>query len=207
MNPYFVRVVSDLKEQMVSIISDEIEIRADFDFYERPYLFKFKDPLSAAPKTVLKFFLKLPLMQKLVLEAGKTDVVVEKYAEEKRKIWHGQVYEGVLCSFMEPRILLKPEKGDFANMPVRFLNKHIEPREIKKFLVNPEYLTLYEGENGLFTNKVYIDILEKDEFNINYGRETTKQAGKAKVLIQAKGAAKGILQRFDPIRTAREFGL
>lgn len=85
-NPYFVKVVSDLKEQMVSIISDEIEIRADFDFYERPYLFKFKDPLSAAPKTVLKFFLKLPLMKKLVLEAGKTDVVVEKYAEEKRKI-------------------------------------------------------------------------------------------------------------------------
>ncbi len=81
---------------------------------------------------------------------------------------------------MEPRILLKPEKGDFANMPVRFLNKHVEPREIKKFLVYPEYLTLYEGEDGLFTNKVYIDILEKDEFNINYGRETTKQAGKAK---------------------------
>jgi len=208
LSPYFLRAVtSDGVEKLVSI-EGEVEIRVDSMFYERPYFFKWSEPVQASPKTRLKFFLKLPLQRKLVVEAGRKDIVIDAECPEERLAWHGPVYEGVLCTFVEPELLFKAEKGDFANMPVRVVNPGAEARFIKRFVVEPDYLILYHAENGFFTNKVYVSITGEDEFAISYGKGTTKSAVKPRKMIEQKARSpKKVLTTFSPIKLAREFGL
>ncbi|RMF91286.1 MAG: DUF432 domain-containing protein [Methanobacteriota archaeon] len=206
-NPYFLKVTSEEGERLVSI-EGTVEIRIDLAFYERPYFLKWSTPVQASPKTTLKFMVKLPLQKKLVVEAGKKDIVIAAHHERHKMAWHGQVYEGQLCYFIEPEIYFKPLAGDFANMPVRVVNPHTESRQITKFVVNPDYLMLYEAENGFFTNKVYINIVGEDRFSASYGRETTKSAKKPKRIIKERiRAPKKVLTSFSPLKLAKEFGV
>ena len=205
-NPYFLKVTSEGEERLISI-EDTVEIRIDSGFYEHPYFFKWQSPLNASPKTTLKFILKLPLQKSLVVEAGTRDIVIEKLYKEGRHAWHGPVSAGELCDFVAPVVLFEPLKGDFANMPVRIVNPDSLSKEIKAFVVNPDYLILYKAENGFFTNKVYVNIVGEGEFSMSYGTTTTKAAKKAEVLIQQKTKSpKSILTSFSPLKFAREFG-
>lgn len=206
-NPFFLKVSSVGQERLVSI-EGTVEIRIDNLFYENPYFFKWAVPIQASPKTTLKFFLKLPLQKKLVVEAGKKDIVIASHHEGGKKAWHGQVFEGVLCDYVEPGVIFKPEEGDFANVPIRIVNQGKESRLIKKFMIDPSYLMLYRAENGLFTNKVYVNILGEDRFSTSYGTGTTKAAKKAKKIVKEKArSSKKVLTSFSPLKLAREFGL
>ncbi|MFQ5800229.1 MAG: hypothetical protein ACE5HH_00735, partial [Candidatus Hydrothermarchaeales archaeon] len=78
----------------------------------------------------------------------------------------------------------------------------------KKFVINPDYLMLFKADNGLFTNKVYINIVGEDEFTLAYGKGTTKAAKKPKKIIKQKAKSpKKVLTSFSPLKLAREFGL
>ncbi len=192
---------------MLVSIEKTVEIRVDNLFYGRPYFYKWSNPIQASSKTTLKFFLKLPLEKKLIVEAGKKDIVIESYNESVKKAWHGQVYEGVLCEYVEPEVFFEPAKGDFANVPIRVLNQSDESRLIKKFMISPDYLMLYEAENGFFTNKVYVNIVGEDEFTLSYGTTTTTKAtNPTKVIKEKMKSTQKILTTFSPIKLAREFG-
>lgn len=206
-NPFFLRVTTEDLDKLVSI-EKSIEIRIDKIFHDRPYFFRWKTPIQASPKTTLKFLLRLPLQKKLVVEAGKKDIEIDKYFESTKLAWHGQVYEGELCDFIEPEVYFEPRTGDFANLPIRIVNPGNETRLIKKFVLNTERMMLFKAENGLFTNKVYVNILGEDKFSISYGKVTTKAAEKPKKIIAEKTkSARKILTSFSPLNLAREFGL
>ncbi len=206
-SPFFLRVTTDEEPRLVSI-EKTVEIRIDKAFYQNGYFFRWKMPIQAGPKTTLKFFLKLPLEQKLVVEAGKRDLIVESYHEATRKAWHGEVFDGTLCDFVEPEVYFEPVEGDFANLPLRVVNQSNEAKEIKKFVVNPDYLMLFRAQNGLFTNKVYVNIVGEGAFSMSYGTVTTKSAKKLKKIIQQKAKSpKKILTSFSPFKLAKDFGL
>jgi len=206
-NPYFVKVTTGGKSRLVSI-EDTVEIREDTEFYKHPYFFKWDEPVQASSKTTLKFYLKLPLRKKLVIEAGKRDIVIETHHEAGRHAWHGPVFAGELCDFVKPEIIFQPEEGPFANVPVRVVNQGNETRTISKFVVASKYLMLFKAENGYFTNKVYVNIVREGEFSMNYGSTTTKEAKKRKKVIDRTAkTSKSILTKFSPLTLAKEFGL
>jgi hypothetical protein len=203
-NPYFLKVTSEGESRLISI-EGTVEIRIDTLFFNRPYYFKWPTPIQASPKTTLKFILKLPLQKKLVVEAGKRDIEIESYHEDERKAWYGPVHKGVLCDFVEPEVYFKPQKGSYANMPVRVVNPSNETKEIKRFVVRPDYLALYQAENGFFTNKIYVNIVREGEFSLNYGKSTMKAAKKAKKIIKQKAKSpQKVLTRFSPLNLVKE---
>ena len=205
-NPFFLKVSESGNERLVSI-EGTVEIRIDTEFYEHPYFYRWKTPIQASPKTTLKFILKLPLQKKLVVEAGKRDIVIDSFHEGAKKAWYGPVSAGELCDFVTPEVLFEPEAGDFANMFVRVVNPSNVAREISRFVVNPDYLMLYQAENGYFTNKIYVNIVREDEFSLNYGKGTTAAAKKAKKIIKPKVTShKKVLTRFSPLNVARDIG-
>jgi hypothetical protein len=198
-NPFFLKVTSADEEKLVSI-EKTVEVRVDSLFYENPYFFKWTTPIHASPKTTLKFLLKLPLENKLVIEAGKKDIVVESYHKKGKKVWHGPVNKGILCDFVEPEVYFDPQKGDFANVPLRVINPSNESRLIKRFVIEPDHLMLFEADNGFFTNKVYVNIVGEDQFSVSYGKTTTNAAKKPKKILKAKTrATKKILTSFTPL--------
>lgn len=206
-NPFFLKVTSDGVERLISI-EGTVEIRVDTEFYERPYFFKWKTPIQASSKTTLKFILKLPLQKKLVVEAGKRDIVIDSFLRSAKKAWYGPVSAGVLCDFVEPEVLFEPEEGEFANMLVRIVNPSNMSREITRFVVSPDRLMLFQAENGYFTNKIYVNIVREEEFSMDYGKGTTKDAKKAKKIIKEKVKShKKVLTRFSPLNVVRDFGL
>jgi hypothetical protein len=206
-NPFFLKVSSGDAERLVSI-EGIVEIRVDTVFYEHPYFFKWKNPIQASPKTTLKFILKLPLQKKLVVEAGKRDILIDSFHESTKKAWYGPVSAGELCDFVTPEVLFEPESGEFANMLIRIVNPINVSREITRFVVNPDRLMLYQADNGYFTNKIYVNIVREGEFSMDYGKGTTKSAKKAKKIIKEKVKShKKVLTRFSPLNVARDFGL
>jgi hypothetical protein len=155
------------------------------------------DAHQASPKTTLKFILKLPLQKKLVVEAGKKDIEIESSHKNEKKAWYGPVFEGTLCDFVEPEVVFK-----------RVVNQSNESRLIKKFVIDPKYLMLFEAENGFFTNKVYVNIVGEDKFSISYGKTTTNAAKASKKIIKAKSkTTKKILTSFSPLTMLRKDGL
>jgi hypothetical protein len=205
-NPFFLKVSTDGEERLISI-EGTVEIRMDTEFYEHPYFYKWKIPIQASSKTTLKFILKLPLQKKLVVEAGKRDIVIDSFHAGTKKAWYGPVSAGELCDFVTPEVLFEPEAGEFANMIVRIVNPSNVSREITRFVVNPDRLMLYHAENGYFTNKIYVNIVREGEFSMDYGKGTTKAAKKAKKIIKEKAKShKKVLTRFSPLNVARDFG-
>jgi len=205
-NPFFLKVSSDGGERLISI-EGTVEIRVDTKFYERPYFYKWKTPIQASSKTTLKFILKLPLQKKLVVEAGKRDIVIDSFHAGLKKAWHGPVSAGELCDFVTPEVLFEPEKGDFANLFVRVVNPSTVSREISRFVVDPKRLMLFQAENGFFTNKIYVNIVREGEFSMDYGKGTTRAAKKAKKIVKEQlKSTKNVLTKFSPLNVVRDFG-
>ncbi len=206
-NPFFLKVSADGDERLISI-EGAVEIRIDTEFYEDSYFYKWKTPIQASSKTTLKFILKLPLQKKLVVEAGKRDIVIDSFRKGVKKAWYGPVSAGVLCDFVVPEVLFEAEEGEFANMLVRIVNPSTVSRDISHFVVDPKRLMLFQAENGYFTNKIYVNIVREGEFSMDYGKGTTKDAKKAKKIIKEKVKShKKVLTRFSPLNVVRDFGL
>lgn len=206
-NQYLVKITNEDKQWLGSIDGD-VEVDTRYAFHELPYFFRFSNPLTAAPKTLLKLFVKLPLVKKLVVRSNVNELTIHRHMESERKIWHGEVYEGQMCIHVEPEIITEPGEGEFANIPIRFSNKSNDVLGIKKFVLQPDYLILYQGKNGLYTNKVYVDIIGENEVRVTYGQKTTNKAGSVDLLVEQKTKPqKSILTKFTPMMQARYFGL
>ncbi len=208
LNPFTVRISSGASHSIASF-SGELYVDMRKDFYERPYLIKFKDALQLSPKSQLKFFLKLPLATKLILESGEKSLEVDRHIEYNRKAWHGEVHRGALCTYVEAEFAFdNPFKTQDALVPLRIVNRSDVPREISKIVIEPENLFLFKGDNGFFTNKVYILVLSSNEFSVEYGTKTTTKIVNPQTIIDRKiSVAKTVLTRFDKFGIARELGL
>jgi len=208
LNPFTVKITSGELQSVVSF-SGELFVDTIKDFYEKPYLIKFKDALHLSPKSQLKFFLKLPLITKLVLRSDRKSMEIDRHVEYSRKAWHGEVQRGVLCTYVEAEYAFdKPFETPDALVPLRILNKSDAHREISKIVVDPENLFLFKGDNGFFTSKVYILVISSDEFSVEYGTKTTAKAINPEPIIDRKiSVAKTVLTKFEKFGIARELGL
>lgn len=208
LNPFAVKITTGASHSIASF-PGELSVNLKKDFYERPYLIKFKDALQLSPKSQLKFFLKLPLMIKLLLTSDEKSIEIDRHIEYKRKAWHGEVNRGVLCTYVEAEFAFdNPFETLDALVPLRIVNKSDFPREISKIVVEPENLFLFKGDNGIFTNKVYILVISSNEFSVEYSTKTTNKAINPQVIIDRKiSVAKTVLTRFDKFGIARELGL
>lgn len=207
LTPFLVSVDDGEKERLESIDGDVL-VRVEKRFPDLPYLLRFKNPLTCAANTLLKAYLMAPLADALILSSQKREVVVFKALADERKAWFGEVYDGVLCEHVDAEISPGPLKGNLGNIPIRISNRNGENYSIKRFLLEPEYMTLFEGESGLFLNKVYLEITGEDEVKVSYTRSTSSKAGKTKVLVaQKKKPEKGIYLNFTPTVLAKHFGL
>lgn len=206
-NPFTIKITSGA-QQIITSFSGDFVVDMKKDFYERPYLIKFKDAMHLSPKSQLKFFLKLPLFTKLVLEGYEKSMEIDRHTEYNRKTWHGEVHRGVLCTYVEAEFAFEIFKTQDALVPLRIMNKSEVPGEISKIMIEPENLFLVKGDNGLFTNKVYLHILSPNEFSVEYGTKTTTKAINPKLIIDSKiSVARTVLTRFDKFGIARELGL
>lgn len=207
-NPFTVRISNGILDTVASF-SGELSVDMKKEFYARPYLIKFKDALRLSPKSQLKLFLKLPLVTKLMLGSSQKSLEVDRHIEYNRTAWHGEVHRGVLCTYVEAEFAFdKPFSTRDALVPLRILNKSESPREISKIVIEPENLFLVEGDNGMFTNKVYILTIASNEFSVEYGTKTSARVINPHVLIDRKlSIAKTVLIRFDRFGIARELGI
>jgi hypothetical protein len=208
LSPYTIKIKSEKSVRFASF-SGEVFVDTKKEFYEKPYLINFKTNLLLSPKSMLKFFLKLPLVTKLVLAGSEKSIEVDRFIENNRMAWHGEVHKGVLCTFVEAEFSFgDPDKIQDALVPIRIVNKSEVQREISKIVFEPENLILVKGDNGLFTNKVYILVVSSNEFGVEYGTKTTTKVVNPQVLIDRKiSVAKTVLIRFDKFGIARELGL
>lgn len=204
---YLVRIKSGARQWVFSV-EGGVEVATRHVFPEMPYFFRFPEPLISAPRSLLKIFIKVPLVEELAIESNREKFVVHRHMRGYKKIWYGEAHSGVMCIYVEPEILLEPERGDFANLPIRLSTKSKDSLSIEGFILYPEYLILYHGENGLYTNRVSVDIIGENEVKVTYGRGTTRKAGKHELLVdQLEKPPKNIITAFAPMELARYFGL
>lgn len=208
LNPFTVDIKSGASHTIASL-SGGLEVEIKKDFYERPYLIKFKSGIQLSPKSQIKFFLKFPLITKLFLKSSQKSIEIDRHYEFRRKAWHGKVHKGILCQYLEAEFAFDlPFVTQDGLMPLRILNKGETAREITKIVIDPENLSLFKGENGLFTNKVYIYAISSDEFSVEYGTQTTTKAINPYPLIDRKiSVTRTVLTKFDKYGIARELGL
>ena len=208
LNPFTVRISSEAHRTAASF-SGELFVDMKKGFYGRPYLIKFKDALRLSPKSRLKLFLKLPLITKLVLEGSGKSLEVDRHIEYNRMAWHGEVHKGILCTYVEAEFAFdNPFQTHDALVPLRILNRSEVPREVSKIVIEPDDLFLVKGDNGIFTNKVYILVIASNEFSVEYGTRTSAKVVNPHILIDRKiSIAKTVLIRFDRFGIARELGL
>ncbi|MBU2560229.1 DUF432 domain-containing protein [archaeon] len=205
-NQFTVEVFSDGSKKMISIPGD-VSIGMKEDFYETPCFFKLKESLKLSKNSMLKFFLPMPFISRLVALSKEIEMEIDKHKEHNRLAWHGPVYSGVLCAYMEMDVSLEPFETHDALVPVRVINKTGLPQEISRFVLDPTFMMLWKGEQGYFTNKVYVEVIATDEYRVNYGKHTTTQVGKLKKIIEKKAEMKGIITKFAPFGISREWGL
>jgi hypothetical protein len=208
LNPFTVSITTGTSHTIASL-PGKLSVEIKKDFYIRPYLIKFKDGIQLSPKSQLKLFLKLPLITKLFLKSNDKSIEIDRYCGYRRKAWHGEVHRGVLCVYADAEFTFDlPFETQDALVPLRILNKGDVSREIKKIVIDPENLSLFRGDNGLFTNKVYLYVLSSHEFNVEYSTKTTIKAINSFHLIDRKmSVTKTVLTRFDKYGIARELGL
>jgi len=208
MDSFAVRIRSEKSESIASF-SGELFFDMEKEFYGKPYLIKFKENLYLPPNSLLKLFLKLPLVTKLMLKNDIQSIEIDRHIENNRMAWHGEVHRGMLCTYVEAEFAFdKPFKTEEALVPLRIVNKSEITREISKIVIEPENLSLVEGKNGFFTNKVYILVMTSNEFEVGYGPKTSTKVIDPKTIIDRKiSVAKTVLTRFDKFGISRELGL
>lgn len=208
MDLFTVRISTD-KSQGIASFSGKLFVDMEKEFYEKPYLIKFKENLYLPPNSMLKLSLKLPLVTKLMMKNGTKSMEIDRHFENTRMAWHGNVHRGVLCTYVEAEFAFdEPFKTKDALVPLRIVNKSEVTREISKIVLEPEHLLLIEGKNGFFTNKVYILVMTSNEFEVEYGTKTTTKIIDPKTIIDRKiSVAKTVLTRFDKFGISRELGL
>ncbi|MFZ3385174.1 MAG: DUF432 domain-containing protein [Candidatus Methanoperedens sp.] len=208
MNHFAVMIIAD-KSQSIASFSGELVVDMEKEFYEKPYLIKFKENLYLPPNSLIKLFLKLPLVTKLVLKNDTKSMEIDRHIGNKRMVWHGEVHNGILCHYVEAEFAFdKPFKTEEALVPLRIVNKNDNMRVISKIVIEPENLSLVEGKNGFFTNKVYIVVLTSKEFEVEYGTKTSAKIIDPRIIIDRKiSVAKTVLTRFDKFGISRELGL
>ncbi len=208
LDPFTVNITTATSHTIAGL-SGRLSLEMKKDFYDRPYLIKFKDGLHLSQKSQIKFFMKLPLITKLFLKSNEKSIEVDRYFEYRRNAWHGEVHSGTLCVYADAQIKFDlPFETQDALVPIRILNRGDAAREIKKIVIEPENLSLFKGDNGLFTNKVYIYVLSSNEFNVEYGTKTTTKAINPHPLIDRKmSMTRTVLTRFDRYGIAKELGL
>ena len=85
---------------------------------------------------MLKLFLKLPLVTKLVLKNDKKSMEIDRHIEYNRVTWHGEVHRGVLCTYVEAEFAFdNPFETLDALVPLRIVNKSHVPVDISKIFV------------------------------------------------------------------------
>ena len=208
LNPFTVRISSE-KSHSIASFTGELFVDTEKEFYGKPYLIKFKENLSLSPNSMLKLFLKLPLVTKLVLKNDKKSMEIDRHIEYNRLAWHGEVHRGALCTYVEAEFTFdNPFETLDALVPLRIVNKSHVPVDISKIFVEPENLFLFKGDNGNFTNKVYILVISSNDFSVEYSTKTTNKAVNPQPIIDRKiSVARTVLTRFDKFGIARELGL
>ncbi len=207
LNPFTVKITSDELQSIVSF-SGELFVDTKKDFYERPYLIKFKDALHLSPKSQLKLFLKIPLATRLVLRNDGKSIEIDRHIEYNRKAWYGEVHRGVLCTYVDADFGFEIFETPDALVPLRLLNKSEAAGEISRIVVEPENLFLVKGDNGFFTNKVYVHVISSNEFSVEYGTKTTAKVVNPHPIIDRKiSVTRTVLMRFEKFGIARELGL
>jgi len=208
MDLFAVRISTD-KSQGIASFSGKLFVDMEKEFYEKPYLIKFKENLYLPPNSMLKLFLKLPLVTKLMMKNGTKSMEIDRHIENTRMAWHGNVHRGVLCTYVEAEFVFdEPFETKDALVPLRIVNKSENTREISKIVIEPENLSLMEGKNGFFTNKVYILVMSSNEFEVEYGTKTSNKIIDPKTIIDRKiSVARTVLTRFDKFGISRELGL
>lgn len=188
--------------------SGKLSIQKKNEFYERPYLIKFKTDILLSPRSTLKLFLKIPVITKLVLRNNGKSMEIDKHIDYNRKTWYGATHRGMLCTYVEAEFSF----GDLfetkdALMPLRIINRSDISGEISKIVIEPENLLLVKGDNGLFTNKVRVLFVSSGEFGVEYDDKTITRVINPKLIIDRKiSVAKTLLIRFDKLGIARELG-
>jgi len=205
---FAVRISSE-KSQNIASFSGELFIDIEKEFYEKPYLIKFKENLYLPPNSLLKLFLKLPLVTKLMLKNDTKSMEIDRHIDNNRMAWHGKVHQGMLCTYVEAEFAFdKPFNTKDALVPLRIVNKSENTREISKIVIEPEHLSLVEGKNGFFTNKVYIHIMTSNGFEVEYNTKISSKIIDPKIIIDRKiSVARTVLTRFDKFGISRELGL
>ncbi|MCZ7397968.1 MAG: DUF432 domain-containing protein [Candidatus Methanoperedens sp.] len=208
LNPFTVRISRE-KSHSIASFSGELVVDTEKEFYGKPYLIKFKENQYLSPNSMLKLFLKLPLVTKLVLKNDKKSMEIDRHIEYNRVTWHGEVHRGVVCTYVEAEFAFdNPFETLDALVPLRIVNKSHVPVDISKIFVEPENLFLFKGDNGNFTNKVYILVISSNDFSVEYSTKTTNKAVNPQPIIDRKiSVARTVLTRFDKFGIARELGL
>ena len=207
LDPFTIRITRDGSVSFGSF-SGKISIQKKNEFYERPYLIKFKTDLLLSPRSTLRLFLKLPIITKLVLKNNGKSMEIDKHIEYNRMAWHGAAHRGVLCIYAEAEFSFgDPFKTKDALIPLRIVNRSNITGEISKIVIEPENLFLVKGDNGFFTNKVHVLFVSSNELGVEYDDKTTTRVINPKLIMDRKiSVAKTLLIRFDRLGIAKELG-
>ncbi|HIH45168.1 MAG TPA: DUF432 domain-containing protein [Candidatus Methanoperedenaceae archaeon] len=188
-------------------VKGEFSVDMARDFYDRPYMVRF-DLVRLPPGSSTSMFLRLPLSTRLMLHAGNKAIEIDRHVEFTRNAWYGAVHLGVLCTFVQAEFQYDVFKTEDALVPLRVTNRGDETRELSRIVIDPMNLRLYECDNGMFTDEVYVDVLSSNEFGVEYGIRTSPAAIEPRVLIDRKmSIAQTVLIKFDKLGIAKELGL
>jgi hypothetical protein len=120
------------------------------------------------------FYVSIPVWISLLVEREKRSIL-ELPSQVLSNTWFGDTVEGELCYSLGTRARREPvlDRSEplVATCRVVIMNNADEPLHFERLCLRAEYLTVYQGEAGLFTNDTTLEFNGQDKPGaLKYGK-------------------------------------
>jgi hypothetical protein len=133
---------------------------------DRPVVVRPELPVKIPKDQEALFYFSIPVWARIVVEKPGRTILCEEPSVVRSNIWFGDLMSGELCyslrSRARRRIIDIEAKPHRVACPVRIRNRGGVQFDVERFCVHLEYLKVYKGITGLWTNEVLISYLGED---------------------------------------------
>lgn len=153
---------------------------------DRPLVIKPEKQILLMPKSTIEIIIPIPTWASFYTKHRQNDSKLIDYAlQNLSSTWFGEPNSGILCYGLN-NFLLKnamPDTLNYNNINclVSIINDSEKQLEIQRFLLNTDYLSIYSGEKGFYTNPVSIkhkDTNSNSEVTYLPASESSRKKGK-----------------------------
>lgn len=179
--------VADLEWRRWSAGDEEDSFRLQPTMPDRSVVARPADPVLLLPDRSALFYVGIPVWVAVTVGGGEGQKLCEEPTVELSRTWFGGPTSGELCYSLRTRARRSLAEGDErvhrAVCPVEVTNGTDEQLEMARLCIRAEHLTIYEGLDQLWTNRVRLRFRgDGEESRVDYDDRPPEECGAASAL-------------------------